>query len=548
MQRLKALAVVAVAMGVVVSTAGMAAARLHFVPGSRNVVITGHGYGHGIGMSQYGAEGAARKGKTWRQIVGFYYPGTTVRTAGGNIRVLITGDTTSDVKVSPAAKLHIRDLKAKKAWRLPARPGLTRWRVNPNGWVQRYEGGKWRRWRQMSGNSEFFRPGGAPIRLWVPGSGGEVSKAYRGRLRSVRSNTVNALGLEQYLRGVVPLEMPASWSNAALQAQAVAARTYALRLRAANNSRYYQICDTTSCQVYGGADREDNRADRAVKAVAGKVLKHNGAFALTMFSSSNGGFSASGGLPYLRAQRDTWDGWGGNPVHTWKKTIKARTIESAYPAIGRLIGVNIVSRDGNGQWGGRVERLRLNGTKADVTLSGTDFRFRFGLRSHWLYVRRTGIDRRWHRMGAGSSKVGGTRGVEYYTHGGAAQHFQKGRIYWSKATGPHEVYGRILTRYRALGAAGSALKFPSSGEVGGGVPGARMSRFQRGRIYWSRDTDAREVYGAILRRYLHLGGPRSRLGLPVTGEYAIRGGRASDFEGGRITWDRSSRKVAVHYK
>jgi stage II sporulation protein D len=491
MKRLKALAVVALAAVVIGGTAAVVSAQTYFVPKARHVVLTGHGYGHGIGMSQYGAEGAARLGETWRDIVAFYYPGTQVSTAGGAVRVLVTADTTSDAKVSPAANLRIRDLGTRQVWTLPARAAITRWRISPNRWVQRYEGGTWRRWKQMSGDSEFFAS--EPIALWVPGSRGEVARTYRGRLRSTHSDTVNVLSLEQYLRGVVPLEMPSSWSRAALQAQAVAARTYAVRLRAENSSRYYQICDTTSCQVYGGHSAERASTDTAIKDVAGRMLRHEGVPALTMFSSSNGGFSADGGTPYLRARRDTWDGWSGNPVHTWTNTLEASTIESAYPAIGRLIGIDVVARDGNGQWGGRVTRLVLDGTTSDVSLSGADFRFRFGLRSHWFVPRTTAIGKRWRALGADSSPVGGTKGVEFGTGGGAAQVFEKGRIYWARGIGAHE------------------------------------------------------VYGAILRSYLRLGGVQSALGFPVSGEYAVKGGRASDFEGGRLVWHRATRTVTVHY-
>ncbi|MGH3433729.1 MAG: SpoIID/LytB domain-containing protein [Thermocrispum sp.] len=493
MRQLKALAVTLLAMAVVAGTAGVAAGREHFVPGNGEVRLTGHGYGHGIGMSQYGAEGAARRGRTWQQIVGFYYPGTGIGDAGGNIRVLITADTTDDVEVRPVSGLRLRDLRTGRTWALPGRAGIKRWRIYPTGWVHRYEDGRWRRWAppgQLAGDSEFYRSGNAPIALALPGGS---TKPYRGRLRSTHGNTVNVLPLEQYLRGVVPLEMPASWSSHALRSQVVAARTYAVRLRAANSARYYQICDTTSCQVYGGAGGEHSRTDAAIRAVAGKVLRHEGAPALTMFSSSSGGWTADGGMPYLVAKRDPWDGWSGNPVHTWRKTLTATSIERAYPAVGRLVAINVVRRDGNGQWGGRVERLVLEGTSGDVTLTGRDMRFRFGLRSHWFKSATTAIGNRWRRIGGPSSKVGDLDKPEYLTAGGAGQVFQRGRIYWSKPSG------------------------------------------------------AREVYGRILQRYLGLGGAKSQLGFPTTGEYDVKGGRASDFQGGRLVWHRSTNTVTVHY-
>lgn len=170
------------------------------------------------------------------------------------------------------------------------------------------------------------------------------------------------------------------------------------------------------------------------------------------------------------------------------------------------------------------------------------------------------------------------------------QDFQGGRIYWSPTTGAHEVYGGIGILYRQLGAETGPLGLPLSGETPGPVPGSRMSAFQkgaiiwspptgpvvvagsigdryritnlgpviglpvsperdagvpdarvqdyaRGRIYWSHPTGPHEVYGAILGRYLAFGGETSALGLPTSGEYAVPGGRANDFVGGRIVWD-----------
>lgn len=174
--------------------------------------------------------------------------------------------------------------------------------------------------------------------------------------------------------------------------------------------------------------------------------------------------------------------------------------------------------------------------------------------------------------------------------GSRMQEFQGGGIYWSAPTGAHEVYGGIGWLYRTLGADSGPLGLPLSGETPGPVPGSRMSAFQkgaivwspatgpvvitgsigdlyrlrnlgpvlgmpvsperdaaqpgsrvqdfaRGRIYWSHPTGPHEVYGAILARYLVLGGDSSPLGLPTSGEYATPGGRASDFVGGRIVWD-----------
>ena len=95
------------------------------MPASGTLALTGHGYGHGHGMSQYGAQGAALKGLTYSQILAFYYPGTTLGTAGGNIRVLISADTDNDVRVLPATGLEVREVGTGTSYTL-ARDGRHR--------------------------------------------------------------------------------------------------------------------------------------------------------------------------------------------------------------------------------------------------------------------------------------------------------------------------------------------------------------------------------------------------------------------------------------
>jgi SpoIID/LytB domain protein len=189
--------------------------------------------------------------------------------------------------------------------------------------------------------------------------------------------------MDNYLRGVVPLEMPASWSKQALRAQAVVARTYAAFERRAHRRGHYQICDTTSCQVYGGASAEYRRTNRAVRKTAGRIVTYRGRPAFTQFSSSSGGWTSAGGQRYLAARRDPWDDWPGNSVHTWTTTIDASRLENSYPGIGRLKRMR-VHRDGNGHWGGRIVTATLVGSAGRVTVTGDSLRWAFGLRSTWF--------------------------------------------------------------------------------------------------------------------------------------------------------------------
>jgi SpoIID/LytB domain protein len=391
-----ATALLGVALGASLAIAPLspaAAADSWSVPRSATVVIKGHGYGHGHGLSQYGAEGAARAGLTYEQIAEFYYPGTTWGSAGGRVRVLITADTSDDLVVRSRKRLQVKDLATGQRAALPDN-GATRWRLKAGTGtttVVSYRTTRWRRWTVLAGDAEFSA-GGRPIKLLLPNG---ASRIYRGRLRSASPtpgrrarDTVNVLPLDAYLRGVVPLEMPALWSPDAVRAQAVAARTYAAYERAHPRTSYYQICDTSACQVYGGYQAEHPAADAAVAATARRVLTDaDGAPAFTQFSSSSGGWTAAGSVPYLTAQEDPYDGWSGNPVHDWTIRLPDTAIEQKLPAIGNLRRITVTQRDGNGDWGGRVESVTFVGGKGKRTLSGDAARSLLGLRSTWFTFR-----------------------------------------------------------------------------------------------------------------------------------------------------------------
>jgi SpoIID/LytB domain protein len=359
------------------------------------VVLSGHGFGHGHGMSQYGAQGAAKQGLSYKQIIDFYYPSTTWSQVTGKVRVLISADTTSDVVVAAVPGLRLTDIGAAKTYTLPTPKGVKRWRITVgagNRSVVDYLTGSWHRWKPggraaLVGDGQFGAP--TPMTLFTPAG----ARSYRGSLRSASPvkggkarDTVNVLSMDDYVRGVIPREMPASWQPEAVKAQAVAARTYATWSRDQFPTRYYQICDTSYCQVYGGAGAEDPRSNAAVTATASQILTFDGKPAFTQFSSSSGGWTSAGSVPYLAARVDPYDDYEGNPVHAWSTELGAAKIERAYPAVGTLRGIEVTRRDGNGEWKGRVWTLVLDGTKNDVTVSGDAFRARFGLRSSWFTV------------------------------------------------------------------------------------------------------------------------------------------------------------------
>jgi SpoIID/LytB domain protein len=400
------------------------------------VIVDGRGYGHGIGLSQWGAYGwATRYGWNWQQILAFYYGGTslgpvaptdftgtpvgsvTVRlVALDNAQTAVVQDagqatTSADPLARPFASLVAREWPGQrniyKVWGKATAecPAATANLDDPaSGWVPVAEA--------TAGPVTFMAPRGAADDAAVPGEllglcepAGTV-RYYRGSLRAMNGSdgenrTVNEVALEWYTKGVVPRESPASWGDAAggagmnaLRAQAVAARTYALAEGGATSRfSYAKTCDTQACQVYGGAATrpgvggavsvlEDARTNRAVDETAGIVdRKPDGQVALTMFSSSNGGRSLGGLFP---AVDDAGDAVADNPNYNWAVQIAAGQFEQKWPQIGSLRDVSVTARSNGGPLGGYADQVRISGTSGSVTITGDAFRTAFGLKSRWF--------------------------------------------------------------------------------------------------------------------------------------------------------------------
>ena len=175
------------------------------------------------------------------------------------------------------------------------------------------------------------------------------------------------------------MEMPTSWLPDAVRAQSVAARSYAVRVRDFSDYSGYDICDTPTCQVYGGKSREDTQGDAAVKATAGTIVTYDGKVALTQFASSNGGAMAKSNLPYLVAKKDPYDGV--ITSQAWTRTISAASVARVWPSVGTVRSLQVTSRDGSGAWGGRVQTIKIIGSKVSVTVAGSTFKYYFSMRS-----------------------------------------------------------------------------------------------------------------------------------------------------------------------
>ncbi len=378
-----------VGVGAVTMIAPTPALADSFVPVSSNGVfaISGHGYGHGIGMSQYGAFGAAQQGLTVGQILSFYYPGTTQQQIGNpQIRVHLTAyDSSGITMVTPTGQsMTVTDVSTGGTAVGPS----TMYKVTVDATALHvlFLDPTDKTWKPFlvgtsanaAGSVSLTTPGG--VRLY---NNDGTSRLYRDTIRIVRLSSttvaaVNYLDMQSYLYGVVPREMPDSWAlPAALEAQAVAARSYALSVESPGAN--WDICDTTACQVYGGqalvsangtaTPIEGTHSSPAVDATNGVALYYGGAPAFTQFSSSNGGEVSAGNKPYLVAKADPYDTAAIDPNVNWTSSLSAASLQTAYPTIGTIQGLQVISRDGNGDFGGRITSLQLVGSSGTKTVS-----------------------------------------------------------------------------------------------------------------------------------------------------------------------------------
>lgn len=353
------------------------------------VSFTGHGYGHGRGLSQYGAYGyATTYSWSYTRILSHYYGGTTLTNqANSAITVRLMAWEGRTMMVTSATKFSIGGVA------IPA---------GGSGAVTARTDGKFTLALSSGCGKPVTKTVVVASSKAVPAVGREYSKlltlcgeqrGYRGTLAvvsSAGSHVVNTVLMEDYLRGVVPRESPASWGDAAggkgmqaLMAQTVAARSYGY---SENRTTYAKSCDTTSCQVYGGAMLagaviEDSRANTAVTATNGKVLRSGSTIVRAEFSSSSGGYTAGG---VWLAVQDLGD--SASPRHNWSISVPASTI-AANLSIGTLTSITVLSRNGLGADGGRVAMVRVAGSARTVEITGTAFRSAAGLYSDWFTVK-----------------------------------------------------------------------------------------------------------------------------------------------------------------
>jgi stage II sporulation protein D len=319
-------------------------------------------------MGQYGAYGYAKHGFGYRSILAHYYPGTTIGAAPvRRVRVLLaqkkaklTISSTADFTVTDATgeKHHVAGkttfdsklkLKVDEVAKAKALPGPL-----------------------------LFAPGTAPL---------ELGRPYRGQIQVTvvgnKLQAVNVVGLEAYLQGVVPAEMPHTWAAEALKAQAVAARSYAL---ANLKTGAFDLYPDTRSQVYRGLAGEAPETNAAVQATAGQVVLYAGRPARTYFFSTSGGRTMSAAdawgtpIPYLVSVPDPYDTL--SPYHDWGPyAFTAAKLGKALHAQGRLVDVQV---EANGS--GRAANVTAIGANGESTATGAAVRKALGLRSTWFSV------------------------------------------------------------------------------------------------------------------------------------------------------------------
>jgi stage II sporulation protein D len=352
-------------------------------------------------MSQYGARGRALAGQTSTEILAHYYAGTTLGTTNParQIRVLVlTGYAATAARkailfgrrggwtVDGIAKTFPADARL-NLW--PTALGSTTWNLkvtSSTGAVLH---------RATVRGALAMRPAAAATRLQVYSRPSSYD-LYRGVVRIYLGTTVrvvNELGLDAYLRGVVPAEMPATWPAEALKAQAIAARSYAAR-RLRPGISNYDVVDDTRAQVYLGVRGEQRATNVAIGSTAGIVLRSGTSIANALFHSTGGGatennenvfVAASGAIvagpvSYLRGSLDRApDGTAydaGAPFATWQTApytgdqLSAIFANDARTSVGALAALDLSNRGVSG----RLIRITLVGALGSKTVSGDVFR------------------------------------------------------------------------------------------------------------------------------------------------------------------------------
>ena len=358
---------------------------------------TGPGGANPGGAGEEKARRASRRTGTGRALLGWALLGCSSLAPALDVRVLVAS--------GPAVRVALLPPDAPGAAPQPLSAALSAPVPLPQSWQVGVSGTNLTLDGRSAGSPSLYLPP-------APGSRVELGgQTYRGgvllRVQGQGVQVINVVDVEDYLRGVVAAEMPASWPAAALDAQAVIARTYvAARI---SPGKPYDTCATEQCQVYRGVRGEHPATDAAVARTAGQVLAYGGQPAQTYFSSDSGGYAASSAevwntpLPYLVAQPDPYSVSAGGPGAKWTAEVpltRVQQLAAGYGVrVGTLSGVEVTRTS----LSGRAQQLTFRGTGGKDTLAGAEaggFLRSLGAKSTRLTLTRRGAAL--HLNGAGS--------------------------------------------------------------------------------------------------------------------------------------------------
>jgi stage II sporulation protein D len=344
------------------------------------LTIRGAGFGHGVGMSQYGAMGFAEQGAGYQAILGHYYTGTSLGTTEPSrlVRVLLQS-TSGAAAITGAERAGARTLDPAKSYRVVRRAfdqvdlqSATGRRI-----------GTYTAPLQVDGGADGIVLKGRALN-------GRTGGAYRGILElrpgAFGVNAINAVPLDQYVQGVVPVESPASWPLEALKAQAVAARTYAIT--SSKGGVGFEHYPDTRSQVYGGIGVEQASTNQAVAETARQVVTYQGRPVTTYFFSTSGGRTENnensfGGppQPWLRSVEDPFDDV--SPRHRWRVQLSMGAAAAKLSGLvkGAFRGIRVIRRGASP----RVVAADVVGSRGTTRVTGATLRSRFGLYDTWGY-------------------------------------------------------------------------------------------------------------------------------------------------------------------
>lgn len=340
-------------------------------------IVKGGGYGHGVGLSAYGAYGFGLHGFGYRQILAHYFRGIRIATMGQSPQVTVL------LSVSPddVSFAHARAACGE--------------RLDPSRTYVARRHGSSVRLLSSAGKllarcgPRLHAAGGAMVQI-------EGLGAYRGALELVPAdsasgslNVVNRVDVNGYARGSVPGEVPPEWPMATLKTFAVAARSIALSTDVGGDG--FDLYSDTRTQIYGGVKLESERTDSAVRATRDQVATYGGEVAQTTYFSSSGGRTESGFLgapevPYLRSVPDPYDYY--SPQHRWTFRFSQAEMDSRLGAYvrGHLREIRVTKRGDSP----RIDYARLIGTGGAATIRGDTLAAALGLYDRWAYFRKVG--------------------------------------------------------------------------------------------------------------------------------------------------------------